>query len=192
MNSAYWKQRWAPLSITGAGTPMHLGDILETSGLHGVMSVSSISAYPTLGWTLTCHPRGQTQTDRQTERQSSGTCCYAHAAVAIQTPQWHPPCLLHSAQGTASRFLSLPQAAFIFHTTGNWTLSSVTKSRGCTASLSQYRKLNTAFSVTKRITLVRKCAVCKWNLPLIRFYSICFALKQSALKQTDIFSAYEN
>ena len=80
-----------------------------------------------------------------------------------------PPRPAQCAQGRARRFLSLPQAAFIFHTTGNWTLSSVTESLGCTAYLCMGNWL-LWFSVLSRITVI--CdgptshtwrGVSKWN-----------------------------
>lgn len=79
-----------------------------------------------------CRLTDTEETERHTRR---GTCRYANAAAAIRH---HIDTTLPtqlSTQGTASGFFSLPQPAFIFHTTGNWTLSSVIGFLGCRAYL---------------------------------------------------------
>lgn len=106
----------------------------------GVMSVSSIFSCPTLGAALPCCPRGQAQTDRRSGDRQRGRPGEEPVAMLM----WQrlsgatvtlPPRPAQRAQGTASGFFSLPQAAFIFHTSGNWTLSSVIEFLGCRACL---------------------------------------------------------
>lgn len=73
------------------------------------------------------------QTERQTQRR---TCRYANVAAAIRRHSDNTlPSRLSALWGQPADFSLLPQAAFIFHTSGNWTLSSVIEFLGCRAYL---------------------------------------------------------
>lgn len=134
------------LSIIGAGRTMHLDDISEickntctlpeqwghVCQLRVLVSNLGLSVNLQSQWADADRQTESRQTERQTQR---GACRYANAAAAFRR-QSDIPVRLSMLRGTASRFFSLPQAAFIFHTTGNWTLSSVIEFLGCKAHFS--------------------------------------------------------
>jgi len=103
------------------------------------MSVKSIFLRVPLGEALTCSFRltDTEETAREAELRRDLSLCKCSGATVTTPSSPHPA---QCTQGTASGFFSLLQAALIFHTTGNWTLSSVIELLGA-RSLSLYWKM---------------------------------------------------
>lgn len=119
------------------------------------LNAQSSAAGADVRLTLTCCPGGgvqqQTDRDRRTEGQTwRRTCRYANvAAAAISSSTVTPP----GSGGQPEDFSHFHRQPSIFHTTGNWTLSSVIGLCG-PRSPSLCGKSNAVLSVMSRITVV--------------------------------------